>query len=167
MSMEESMAGIFLDASVLAHNDEINIIREDIKQNNIRFEFPEGFNTIPVIEECRALNALDLREPDNFDLMYDITIQLLIGKAVFIYLLDEKDIKHEIAKFVVTDRYMNLRGIDIIDEYPVVVNWLVEFVAAHLAKKFPRSLKEVQAAMSVRKERMKSLNEQNIVIRTS
>ena len=161
------MPGIFLDASVLAHNDEINIIREDIKQNNIRFEFPNGFNTIPVIEECRALNALDLDNPDNFDLMYDITVQLLVGKAVFIYLSDNNDTKHEIAKFVITDRYMNLRGIDIIDEYPVIVNWLVEFMAAHLAKKFPRSLKEVQEAMGVRKERMKSLNSQKVTVRTS
>ena len=161
------MPGIFLDASVLAHNEETAIIREDIKQNNIRFEFPNGFNTIPVIEECRALNALDLSDPDNFDLMYDITVQLLVGKAVFIYLLDKNDVKHEIAKFVITDRYMNLRGIDIIDEYPVIVNWLVEFMAAHLAKKFPRSLKEVQEAMGVRKEHMKSLNSQKVTVRTS
>lgn len=164
------MAGIFLDASVLAHREEKAVLREDVRQNGIRFEFPGGFNTLPVIEECRALNALELDNPDNFDLMYDITIQMLVGRPVFVYMIGDNDCKHELAKFVITDRYMNLRGIGIIDEYPVIVNWLVEFMAAHLAKKFPGSLKEVQAAMGRREERMKSLNkreEEAVTVRMS
>ena len=63
---------------------------------------------------------------------------------------------------------MNLRSVDVIDEYPVLVNWLVEFVSGMLSKKYPRSLKDFQAVMSVRKERMKSLNEtETVQIRTS
>jgi hypothetical protein len=61
---------------------------------------------------------------------------------------------------------MNLRGVEFIDEYPIVVNWLVDFIASYLGKKFPRSLKDIQAKMSVREEHLKSLKEQ-VTVRTS
>lgn len=154
------MAGIFLSADVLRDKDIEEARKYNIQYDNIEFYFPEGFAELRLIEECRALNALDLDNPDNFDLMFDITMQMLVGKPVFIYFVDYDDKKTEIAKFVVTDRYMNLRGVDIIDEYPVLVNWLVEWVAGHLGKKFPRSLREVQAKMSEREELMKSLKQE-------
>lgn len=160
------MAGIFLDSSVLNNNEMEEIIKYNIQQNNILFEFPEGFTQLRLIEECRALNCLDITDADNFDLMYDITMQMLVGKSVFIYFIDDKEDKHEVSKFVVTDRYMNLRGVEFIDEYPIVVNWLVEFIASYLGKKFPRSLKDIQAKMSVREERLKSLKEK-VTVRTS
>ena len=149
------MEGAFLDASVLRNSAQENANKYIVKQSYIRFEFPQGFTKLRLIEECRALNALDLEDPDNFDLMYDITMQMLIGKTVFIYFFDDLGEKHEVARFVVTDRYMNLRSIDIIDEYPVIVNWLVEFIAGYLGKKYPRSLKSIQASMTERKEHMK------------
>ncbi|MBO5483027.1 MAG: hypothetical protein J5978_09585 [Spirochaetaceae bacterium] len=160
------MAGVFLDSSVLNNNEMEEIIKYNIQQNNILFEFPEGFTQLRLIEECRALNCLDVTDADNFDLMYDITMQMLVGKSVFIYFVDDKEDKHEVSKFVVTDRYMNLRGVEFIDEYPIVVNWLVEFIASYLGKKFPRSLKDIQAKMSVREEHLKSLKEQ-VTVRTS
>lgn len=160
------MAGVFLDSSVLRNNEMEEIIKYNIQQNNILFEFPEGFTQLRLIEECRALNCLDVTDADNFDLMYDITMQMLVGKSVFIYFVDDKEDKHEVSKFVVTDRYMNLRGVEFIDEYPIVVNWLVEFIASYLGKKFPRSLKDIQAKMSVREERSKSLKEK-VTVRTS
>lgn len=160
------MAGIFLDSSVLRNNEMEEIVKYNIQQNNILFEFPEGFTQLRLIEECRALNCLDITDADNFDLMYDITMQMLVGKSVFIYFIDDKEDKHEVSKFVVTDRYMNLRGVEFIDEYPIVVNWLVEFIASYLGKKFPRSLKDIQAKMSVREEHLKSLKEK-VVVRTS
>lgn len=160
------MAGVFLDSSVLRNNEMEEIIRYNVQQNNILFEFPEGFTQLRLIEECRALNCLDMTNADNFDLMYDITMQMLVGKSVFIYFLDDKEDKHEVSKFVVTDRYMNLRGVEFIDEYPIVVNWLVEFIASYLGKKFPRSLKDIQAKMSVREEHLKSLKEK-VTVRTS
>lgn len=160
------MAGIFLDSSVLNNNEMEEIIKYNIQQNNILFEFPEGFTQLRLIEECRALNCLDITDADNFDLMYDITMQMLVGKSVFIYFIDDKEDKHEVSKFVVTDRYMNLRGVEFIDEYPIVVNWLVEFIASYLGKKFPRSLNDIQAKMSVREEHLKSLKEK-VTIRTS
>lgn len=159
------MQNIFLNASVIKNTEVENIVRFNIQHNNIQFEFPNGFTQLRLIEECRALNCLDISDPDNFDMMYDITMQMLTGKPVFIYFLDDVGNKHEIGKFVVTDRYMNLRSADIIDEYPVLVNWLVEFVAGYLGKKFPRSLTDIQAVMSERKERMKkSLSEETEVL---
>ena len=65
-------------------------VRYNIQHNNILFEFPEGFTQLRLIEECRALNCLDVSDPDNFDMIYDITMQMLEGKAVFIYFVDEK-----------------------------------------------------------------------------
>lgn len=149
------MSGIFLNASSIAETEADEVRRLKIQRNNIEFNFPDGFADIPLIEECRAINALDISEPDNFDLMYDITIQMLIGKTVLVYFIDELSVRNLIGKFVVTNRYMNLRSADIIDEYPILVNWLVEFIAGHLGKKFPRSLYEVRAKMSEREERMK------------
>ena len=150
------MNGVFLDASVLKGKEQEERLKVSVQQENIRFEFPQGFAQLRLIEECRALNALDVTNPDNFDLMYDITMQMLVGKIVAIDFVEGNQ-KEEIARFVVTDRYMNMRSIDIIDEYPVLVNWLVEFIAGYLGKKYPRSLKNFQATMSERKERMKSL----------
>jgi hypothetical protein len=147
--------GIFLDASVLDNKEESNIIKQYIKQNNLIFEFPEGLTELRLIEECRALNALDLSNPDNFDLMYDITMQMLAEKPVGIFYKDEKGNKIEVCKFVVTNRYMDLRGILFINEYPIVVNWLVEFIAGFLSKKLPLSLKDIQTTMREKEELMK------------
>lgn len=156
------MAGAFLDASILRNKEFEEVIKIDVQQNRIRFEFPDGVNELRLIEECRAINALDVSDPDNFDFMYDITIQMLVGKPVFVYYIEENK-KVEIAHFVITNRYMNLRNIEIIDQYPILVNWLVEFTAGMLGKKFPRSLKSIQAIMSERREHMKSLTKKEEV----
>lgn len=153
------MEGIFLDASVLKGREIEEKQKLDIQENKIEFSFPEGFTQLRLIEECRALNALDMTNPDNFDLMYDITMQMLVGKIVVIS-FRENGVRKELSRFVVTDRYMNMRGVDIIDEYPVLVNWLVEFIAGYLGKKYPRSFGNYQATMSEREERLRSLSEQ-------
>lgn len=150
------MASVFLDASVLKGKEQEEGLKISIQQEKIRFEFPQGFTQLRLIEECRALNALDVTDPDNFDLMYDITMQMLVGKIVAITFVDGNK-STELARFVVTDRYMNMRSIDVIDEYPILINWLVEFISGYLGKKFPRSLKNFQATMGERQERMKSL----------
>ena len=150
------MASVFLDASVLKGKEQEEGLKISIQQEKIRFEFPQGFTQLRLIEECRALNALDVTDPDNFDLMYDITMRMLVGKIVAITFVDGNK-STELARFVVTDRYMNMRSIDVIDEYPILMNWLVEFISGYLGKKFPRSLKNFQATMSERQERMKSL----------
>ena len=159
---------IFLDSSVLKNTKHEELVKLDVQQNRIRFEFPQGFSELRLIEECRALNALDISDPDNFDLMYDITMQMLNGKVVFIYYIDEAtNNKFEMARFVVTSRYMNLRGVNAIDEYPILINWLVEFIAGYLGKKYPRSLKDIQAALSEREELMKKSLKENVKVKTS
>lgn len=161
------MQGVFLDSSIIRNTEEDNIEKVDIQLNHIRFEFPDGFAQLRLIEECRALNALDLTIESNFDIMYDITMQMLTGKAVFVYFVDDYDNKMLLDKFIITDRYMNLRGIGIIDEYPIIVNWLIEFVAGYLGKKYPRSLENYQATMSEREERMKKSLKEEVQIKTS
>lgn len=157
------MSGVFLNASSVADVDKDFLKRKQVQRNNIEFVFPDGFAQLRLIEECRALNALDIEEPDNFDLMYDITMQMLTGKTVLINFIEKDLTRVEIGKFHVTDRYMNLRGAEIIDEYPILVNWLVEFIAGYLGKKYPRSSKEAQAKMSEREERTKSLPQKETV----
>lgn len=149
---------VFLDASIMRDKMVDKAIKKDIQYNCIGFEFPSGLTELRLIEECRALNCLDLTNPDNFDFMYDITMQMLTGKVCQIMFTDDFGNKSIIAEFVVTDKFMNLRGVPLIDAYPIIVNWLVEFVTEYLAKKFPRSLEDCQAKMSVKKEPMMSLN---------
>lgn len=143
---------VFLDATTLERKPYYEKQSLEVKQERIRFEFPNGFEQLRLIEECRALNCLDVSNPDNFDFMFDITMQMLTGKSVIIYYVRPDRIKVEVSHFVVTNRYMDLRSIAFIDEYPIVVNWLVEFMAGELAKKFPRSLDDIRSKMSARKE---------------
>lgn len=157
------MNTVFLNASSVADVDKDFLKRKQIQRNNIEFVFPDGFTQLRLIEECRALNALDIEVPENFDLMYDITMQMLTGKSVIVNFVEKDLSRVEIGKFHVTDRYMNLRGAELIDEYPILVNWLVEFIAGYLGKKYPRSSKEAQAKMSEREERMKSLPQKETV----
>ena len=138
-----------LDASVFDDHNTVEAIRTDVQLNRIIFEFPSGFSKIDFIEECRALNHIG-----DFDFMYDITMQLLTEKPVLIYLrkYSDSDEKTLIAKFVVTDRYMNLRGVEILDKYPIIVNWLVGMIGEHLSKKFPRPSVEGLAESREQKE---------------
>lgn len=126
-----------LNAKVLANQDVTEKIKLDVQYNKIEFIFPAGLNTIPLVEECRALNNLE-----EFDFMYDITMQMLVSKPVHIVMKDYDDKKYLMAKFVVTDRFMDLRGVSFLNSYPIVVSWLAEFVAGMLSKKYPRPLKE-------------------------
>jgi uncharacterized protein (DUF2164 family) len=98
--------------------------------------------------------------------MYDITMQMLVGKIVVIS-FKEGSVRKELSRFVVTNRYMNLRGVDIIDQYPVLVNWLVEFIAGYLGKKYPRSLKDIQAKVSEREEHMKKSLKEKVKVTAS
>ena len=135
-----------LDASVLDHQEEHRIMREDVKLNRIEFVFPEGLNQVDLFEECRALNKLD-----DFDTMYDLTMQMLVGKSVIINIKFLDGTKTELCAFQVVDRYQNLRGVDAINDYPVLVTWLTEFIGAHLAKKSPLPMKPQPQAQAAKK----------------
>ena len=156
------MPGVFLDAGALQKRGADEMMKLEIRRSAISFEFPDGFTRLRLIEECRALNALDVSDPDNFDLMYDIMMQMLTGKVVIIRFTDAKGVTHEATKFLVTDRYMDLRFDPVIDSYPVLVNWLVEYVAAMLGKKFPRSLNDIRAAVSAREELSRKSGPENM-----
>jgi hypothetical protein len=121
-----------LDSSVLDLLEEHKILREDIKRNRVAFEFPDGLADISIIDECRALDRLD-----DFDELYGLTMQKLVGKSVRIWLRQDNGARSLLCEFHVVDRDQDLGGVDEIDEYPVLVNWLVEFMGAHLLKKYP------------------------------
>lgn len=161
------MNDLFLSADILNNKAVEEAFRYEVQYHSIEFYFPEGFTPLRLIEECRALNCLDVSNPDNFDFMFDITMQMLVGKSVFIYFVDDVDKKHEIERFVVTDRYMDLRGVPLIDEYPILVNWLVEWISGYLGKKFPRSLQSIRAVMSEKKERMNSSKNEEVKVQAS
>jgi len=128
----EKPRSFILDASILDYEQEYKIVCEDVKQNSIIFSFPSGVNKLDLLEECRALTQLD-----DFDMMFDITMQMLVDKDLVISVRDTHGKPVEMAAVHVTDRYMNLRGDNFIDEYPVVVTWLTEFISGMLSKKFP------------------------------
>lgn len=121
-----------LDASIFDDAELRDNIKLDVQYNRIRFDFPAGFNQLDLLEECRAIQS-----PDDFDLMYDITMQMLVGKPVVIYMKDLDDNMVEVEKFQVTTRDMNLRGVRFICEFPIVIVWLTQVVSGYLLKKFP------------------------------
>jgi hypothetical protein len=121
-----------LDASILDMQETHEIVREDIKRNRIEFVFPDGLNQLDLFEEARALTMLD-----DFDTMYDLTMQMLAGRPLEINIRNYDGTKTRICLFQVVDRYMNLRGVDVIDAYPWLVTWLTEFIGAYISKKYP------------------------------
>jgi len=148
--VQKEYESFILDASVLDDVEVHEIVREDIKQNRIQFIFPTGVNKLDLLEECRALT-----KTDDFDMMYDITMQMLEGKSVIIVSVCDDGTKNELCSFHVTDKYMNLRSIDVIDAFPCLVNWLTEFMGAHLAKKYPTPLKSAPSTKESKKNNNK------------
>jgi hypothetical protein len=121
-----------LDAAILDMEDTHKVVRDDVKQNRIEYFFPGGLNKVDLFEECRALTALE-----DFDTMYNLTMLLLEDKDVVIRIKNYDDSKTELAQIHVVDKDQNLRGYDVIDEYPVLITWLAEFIAGMLLKKYP------------------------------
>lgn len=145
---------IALDASIFDDKPVREEVKLDVQYNRIRFEFPAGFADIDFLEECRALKALD-----NFDLMYDISMQMLVGKPLVIKMKSYEDEWVEVTKFQVTDRYMNLRGVDFLNAFPIVVVWLTEFIAEHLSKKYPLPSRLVPAKKSNEEDQKRGISE--------
>jgi hypothetical protein len=137
-----------LDASVLEEQDIQKITSDDIKQNRVEFVFPDGLAEVDLLEECRALTSLD-----DFDTMYDITMQFLTGKSLVVNIKNEDGSRSVLCKFQVTSKEMNLRSIDAIAESPVVIVWLVEFMAAYLSKKRPTLKRKPLPGVSEGKKR--------------
>ena len=127
-----------LDSSVLEYRYVYEINLDDTKRNRIEFVFPAGFNTLDLFEECRAM-----RNIDDFDSMFNITMMMLEDKDVIIYYRHDNGEKQELCKFHVTDMYQDLRGVEEIDKWPILITWLTEFVGGLLLKKCPTPGKNV------------------------
>jgi hypothetical protein len=125
-----------VDSSVLEGLEEARQMQEYVKQHLIEYEFPDGLNTLKLDEECRALTLLD-----DFEAMYDVTMQLLEGRSVVIRMKDPGGAAADLCAFQVTDRFQNLRAVPAIDEYPCLILWLTEYMGAVLLKKYPVPLK--------------------------
>jgi len=124
--------GFVVDASILDDAEITEIVKEDVMRNRIEFVFPDGVNTLDLREECRSLAHLD-----DFDTMFDVTMQMLVGKPVEIHIKNYDGSKVTACQFQVVSVEQNLRGVDFIAEYPVVITWLTEFIGGVLSKKFP------------------------------
>jgi hypothetical protein len=136
-----------LDASVLEMEATHKIVREDVKSNRMIYEFPAGFNKLSLFEECRALTLLE-----DFETMYDITMQMLVDKDLVIKIRNNDGSVTQLCEVHVTDRFQDLRGCDAIDAYPVVITWLTEFIAAELLKKYPLPGEEAPQPMVAKKK---------------
>jgi hypothetical protein len=136
--LAEQAAGVkkprsfILDASVYEDMERHLITREDVKEHRIEFRFPAGLNVPDLRDECRALT-----QADDFDVMYDLLMQMLAGRSVEINLKCYDGTKTQLALFQVTNVDQDLRGVDVIAEYPCLINWLIDFLKAALLKKYP------------------------------
>ena len=144
-----------LDSSVLQNQEEFDGIKEEIKQHRIIFEFPGGLNDIDILSRCRMLTATD-----NFDLCYETVLEMLEGKPVKISLKNYDNITtSHFAEFQIVNKEMDLRAVPALNEYPIIVNWLIEFIVGLELKKFPlpvRSSLENQTKAEEKKPKKKS-----------
>ena len=122
-----------LDSSILQDQEEYDILKEEIKQNRVIFEFPGGINDIDVLDRCRMLCATD-----NFEVCYETVLEMLEGKPVRVSLrnYDNKTVSLH-SEFQIVNKDMDLKSIPALNEYPIIVNWLVEFIVGLELKKFP------------------------------
>jgi hypothetical protein len=129
---EKPKSFLVLTAETLEDKDLHADLRSLIKQNFIKFEVEGGFAPVPVLEECRAMCDLE-----NFEVMYDLTMQYLTQRKLIVKLIDQDRSERLLGSCFVLDKHFDLRTIECIAEYPVIVNWLTEFVAGWLGKKYP------------------------------
>jgi len=138
MDLAKQVAGIdkprsfSLDASVLENRDVYTVMLDDTKRNKIEFVFPDGVNQLDLFEECRALQKID-----DFDVMFDLAMQMLENRDVEIMYRFDGGEKRRLCRFHVTDKYQDLRGIEEIDKWPYLITWLTEFIGGMLLKKCP------------------------------
>ena len=127
-----------LDSSVLQNQEEFDAIKEEIKQNRVIFEFPGGLNDIDLLDRCRMLCA-----SDDFELCYETVLAMLEGKPVRVLLRNyDNKTTSLFAEFQVVNKEMDLKAIPALNDYPIIVTWLVEFIVGLELKKFPLPLRE-------------------------
>jgi len=127
-----------LDSSVLQNQEEFDAIKDEIKQHRVIFEFPDGINDIDLLDRCRMLCS-----PDDFDLCYETILSMLEGKPVRVSLKNYDNVSiTNFTEFQVVNKDMDLKAVPALKEYPIIVNWLVEFLVGLELKKFPLPLNE-------------------------
>ena len=125
-----------VDSSVLQNQEEYDAIKEEIKEHRVIFEFPGGVNDIDLLTRCRMLCSTD-----NFDLCYETVLEMLEGKPVKISLRNyDNKTTTLFAEFQVVNKDMDLKSVPVLNEYPIIVNWMVEFIVGLELKKFPLPL---------------------------
>ena len=126
-----------VDSSVLQNQEEYDAIKEEIKEHRVIFEFPGGVNDIDLLTRCRMLCSTD-----NFDLCYETVLEMLEGKPVKISLRNyDNKTTTLFAEFQVVNKDMDLKSVPVLNEYPIIVNWMVEFIVGLELKKFPLPLR--------------------------
>ena len=123
---------LVLDATALENKEQVTELRELIKLDRIEFVFPHGLADVPVLEECRALCDLE-----NFEVMYDLTMQYLADREIIINIFNNDGSKTELGAMHVQNKFTDLRSMQCVADFPYLVNWLTEFMAGYLSKKFP------------------------------
>jgi hypothetical protein len=133
-----------LDSSVLQNQEEFDAIKEEIKQHRVIFEFPGGINDIDLFDRCRMLCATD-----DFELCYETVLAMLEGKPVKISLKNYDNVTTSLfAEFQIVNKEMDLKAVPALNEYPIIVNWLVEFMVGLELKKFPLPLRAFSEIMT-------------------
>lgn len=147
-----------VDSSVLQNQEEYDAIKEEIKEHRVIFEFPGGVNDIDLLTRCRMLCS-----SDNFDLCYETVLEMLEGKPVKISLRNYDNVTTTLfAEFQVVNKDMDLKSVPVLNEYPIIVNWMVEFIVGLELKKFPlplRSSSESQVKAEKKSKRQKKKNQ--------
>jgi hypothetical protein len=69
--------------------------------------------------------------------MYDYTMMAISGKPLVVNIKNDDGSKTEIFSAFATDKYFNWNAIEAVTMYPIIIKWLVEFMKAHISKKFP------------------------------
>jgi len=122
-----------VDSSVLQNQEDFDIIKDEIKHHRVIFEFPDGVNDIDLLDRCRMLCATD-----DFEICYETVLAMLEGKPVRVSLRNYDNVTTSLfAEFQVVNKEMDLKSIPALNDYPIVVNWLVEFIVGLELKKFP------------------------------
>jgi len=159
---QDKPRSFIVDSSVLQYQEEYDAIKEEIKQNRVIFEFPGGINDIDVLDRCRMLCSTD-----DFETCYDTVLAMLEGRPVRI-LLRNYDNKTTtlFAEFQIVNKDMDLKAISTLNEYPIIVNWLVEFIVGLELKKFPlpmQSSTEIQELNAKAEEKKKKSRKQKVL----